>query len=230
MLKKRSEHVDLSLPLQAFRAYVSSQFNHFFPDGENVRFDDYAKIFEKAIHRTEFCFSHVTLSSYYKSQGPSLNHLHSDQYAVFLWFLSNTVWVETENQILANKLFYLNKTLHGFSCMYDTKLPDIFLLLHTVGTVLGKANYSDFLVVAQGTTVGAHNGVYPVLGKGVSLLPYSSIVGRCTIGDRVSVGIGASVYQQDVRSDTVVFRNEDGSIRYKQKDNCWAQKLFNVKI
>ncbi|AWV36115.1 hypothetical protein MHH60_20860 [Paenibacillus sp. FSL H7-0716] len=170
------------------------------------------------------------MESYRKNGTTFLNHLHSDQYAIFLWFLSNTVWKESGNTALANKIFYINKALHGFSCMYDTNLPNIFLLFHTVGTVLGKAEYSDFLVVGQGSTVGAQNGIYPKLGKGVSLLPYSSIVGNCIIGDRVSVGIGASVYEKNIESGMVVYREMDGSIRCKFKQRCWAQQHFLIDI
>lgn len=223
--------IELSLSLYDFKGYTSAQLNHFFPDNQTVRFQEVGKsFFDIALDRTAHCFSKISLEPYRKNGTAFLNHLHSDQYAVFLWFLSNSVWKETENTILANKIFYLNKSLHGFSCMYDTKLPDIFLLLHTVGTVLGKAEYSDFLVAAQGSTVGAQGGKYPKLGKGVSLLPYSSIVGDCIIGDRVSVGIGASVYKRNIENGMVVYKEQDGSIRHKFKQHCWAQRFFLIDI
>lgn len=224
--------IELSLSLYDFNKYISAQLNHFFPDNQTI---DFQSGIEKAavdiaLDRTGYCFTNIALKSYNKNGSAFLNHLHSDQYAVFLWFLSNSVWNEKGDIALANKIFYLNKSLHGFSCMYDTKLPDIFLLFHTVGTVLGKAQYSDYLVAAQGSTVGAQNGIYPKLGKGVSLLPYSSIVGECTIGDRVSVGIGASVYKRNVENGMIVFKDENGAIGYKAQQKCWAQQFFLNEI
>ncbi|CAM2935274.1 hypothetical protein PASE110613_08355 [Paenibacillus sediminis] len=222
--------MELSLPYSDFKEYVAKQIEHFFPDKYSVHFRSSDVVFDLALERTEYCFKDVTLKAYYKDGHPFLNHLHSDQYTVFLWFLSNSIWYETSDEPLANKIFYLNKALHGFSCMYDTKLPDIFLLLHNVGTVLGKAEYSDYLVVAQGCTVGAQNGKYPRLGKGVALLPNSSIIGNCTIGDRVSIGIGTTVYQRDVESQTVLFTDSNGVLKTKKKADCWVQNFYNVKI
>lgn len=220
----------LSLPVDDFKTYVANQLNHFYPDNYKVQFESKDLIFEHALMRTEYCLKDVTLPAYRENGIPYLNHLYSDQYAVFLWFLSNSVWKQTENKQLANKLFYLNKSLHGFSCLYDTELPDIFLLLHTVGTVLGKAQYNNYFVAGQGSTIGAQNGEYPQLGRGVSVLPYSSIIGKCTIGDRVSVGINASVYQRDIPPGSIVFRADNGSNGYKLKDECWAQRWYSVII
>ncbi|WP_127532088.1 LbetaH domain-containing protein [Paenibacillus kobensis] len=222
--------MELSLSVQEFREYVSRQLNHFFPDKYMVQLNDNSAAFDLALERTEYCLKDVTLQTYFKDGNLYLNHLYSDQYAVFLWFLSNSIWSRTEDLAIANKLFYLNKSLHGFSCLYDTKLPSIFLLLHTVGTVLGKAEYGDYLVAGQGSTVGAQNGKYPILGRGVAVLPHSSIIGDCVIGDKVSVGINASVYQKNIENNTVVYRSEDGSIGYKYKEQCWAQRWYNVQI
>lgn len=222
--------MELSLSSKDFMEYIQRQLAGLFPDDHCICPVSFSKVFSEAINRIEYCFSHVTLEAYNCNGQTKLSHLHSDQYAVFLWFLSSSVWKDGSDEKLATKLFYLNKTLHGFSCMYDTGLPDIFLLLHICGTVLGKASYSDFFVAAQNCTVGAQNGKYPRIGQGVSLLPGSSIIGECNIGDRVSVGIGTTIYQKDIENNIVVFTGEDGNTYYKHKDLCWAQKLFNVTI
>ncbi|MEK3789562.1 hypothetical protein [Paenibacillus sp. FSL K6-1230] len=222
--------MELSLSYRDFKDYVSRQINHFFPDNHSVAFKDIDPVFDMTIERTEYCFKNVTLSSYKKEGRPFLNHLHSDQYAVFLWFLSNNVWKETHNESLSNKIFYLNKTLNGFSCMYDTKLPEIFLLLHNVGTVLGKAEYSNYLVVSQGCTVGAQNGQYPRLGRAVALLPNSSIIGKCEIGDKVSIGINTTIYQRSIGNMTVAFTGEDGRLSFKESSRSWVQNLYSIDL
>lgn len=222
--------MELSLSLNDFKTYVSRQINHFFPDNFKADFCLEEQAFDYALQRTEHCFNHVSLAAYKINGLPYLNHLHSDQYCVFLWFLSNSVWSMQDDQQLANKLFYLNKSLHGFSCMYDTELPDIFVLLHTVGTVLGRAKYSDYLVAFQGSTVGAQKGRYPRLGRGVSLLPYSSIVGDCRIGDYVSIGNSASVYEKNIADHTVVFKDDSGSNTYKINKASVSERYFNMNI
>lgn len=216
----------LSLPYRDFTAFTVKQLNNLFPDGHPVRRGDIRRSFDTATERTANCFRHVSLRGYAIDGVPCLNHLHSDQYAVYLWFLSNAVWTDTQHEAIANKLFCLNKALHGFSCLYDTALPDRFILLHATGTVLGKAQYGDRFVAAQGCTVGAHHGCYPVLGCDVALLPGAAIVGECRIGDRVSVGIGATVYGQDVPDDSVVFRDAAGKLNVKHAASPWAANVF----
>ena len=47
-------------------------------------------------------------------------------------------------------------------------MPDIFLLSHPVGTVLGRAKFEDFFVVHQRVTVGGDKDLnYPTFQKGV---------------------------------------------------------------
>jgi serine O-acetyltransferase len=121
--------------------------------------------------------------------------------------------------------------LHGINCLYDTNLPKIFLFIHSIGTVLGKANYSDFFIVSQGCTVGAHNNVYPTLKRGVALLPHASIIGNCNIGERVSVGINATVYSRNIGSDKTVFQsNTKRLITIKTSTKFWGQKFFYEQL
>lgn len=222
--------MELSLKIEKLVAYVLKQLNNYFPDGYNVNLDSFKKTIEITVDKVAYCFKPINHEAYNLGGKTFFNHLHSDQYATFIWFLSNTVWVEYQDAILANKLFYLNKALHGFSCMYDTNLPNMFMLAHACGTVLGKADYSDFLFVAQNCTVGAHHGIYPKLGKGVALLPGASIIGDCKIGDRVSVGVGTTVYQQNVKSNSIVYTDGNGCLSIKHKTNCFTQNLFNVTV
>ena len=97
---------------------------------------------------------------------------------------------------LANKLYCLNKVLHGLDCMYDTQLPDIFLLFHSSGTMLGKAKYSDFFIALHGCTIGSHKGRYPILGKGVSITANSSVIGDCYIGNRCTISTRTTIFQK----------------------------------
>lgn len=225
-MKERDERMILSLSLNDLIKYVFRQMNNLFPDGNGDNILKYRKEFYYTIERMEKCFINVKNHNYSKGTETYFNHLYSDQYTMFLWFLSNTIWNNKYDSNICNKLFYMNKALNGFSCMYDTELPEIFLLLHTVGTVLGKAQYSNYFIATQGCTVGAHHGNYPKIGNHVSLLPNASIVGNCVIANNVSVGINATVYNTNVDDNIVVFVNDKGETNYKYKQEGWANQWF----
>jgi len=222
----------LTLSIDDLQAYVFHQLNHFFPDNRlSLKETRFIQSFHQALERSEYCFRHVALKSYHHEGTTFFSHLHSDQYTLFLWFLSNSVWREFEDTELASKFFYLNKTLNGVLCMYDTKMPDIFLVFHGVGVVLGKASYSDFFVCGQGCTVGAVHGVYPILGKGVAMAPESAIVGNCIVGDHVTIGNQALLRNTDLNSRSLYYRHTGtGQHMIQQKDKSWAQSFFNVAI
>lgn len=224
----------LSLSTEEFQKYVVHQLNHFFPDNQlNGSEKLFTNAFLQALERTEYCFKHVALKAYHHNGVTRFSHCHADQYTMFLWFLSNSVWREFEDDALASKLFYFNKILNGVMCMYDAQMPDIFLILHGNGIVLGKAKYDNFLVCCQGCTVGAVHGVYPVFGRGVALAPYATVVGNSTLGDYVTIGTGASIRNRNIDSESVYYRDTDTGqavIKRKERAACWAQSYFNVPI
>ncbi|AHM68236.1 hypothetical protein PPSQR21_046520 [Paenibacillus polymyxa SQR-21] len=221
----------LTLSTDDLQNYVFQQLNNFYPDNRLLRKDTlFKQSFNQALERTEYCFQHVALQAYHRKGTTFFSHLHSDQYTLFLWFLSNSVWKRYEDTELASKLFNLNKTLNGVLCMYDAGMPDIFLIVHG-GAVLGKASYSDFFVCYQGSTVGAVNGVYPKLGKGVILAPQSSIIGDCTVGDLVTIGNQALLRNKDLKSRSLYYRHIDTGQQYvKKSSTSWVQSFFNVPI
>jgi serine O-acetyltransferase len=221
----------LSLSKAGLRNYTSRQLNNFFPDQYSVNLDSYTQQFDIALDRLDNCFQKVSYTRYNKDGHSILDHLYADQYLVFIWFLANTIWKESEDINLASKLYYLNKSLHGFDCMYDTALPDIFLIFHGVGTMLGKAFYSDYLVVLQGATIGSHKGKYPRLGKGIAITAHGAIIGDCQIGDRVSISASTSVFQRDISSDSVVYNDLlTGTIQSKPSKIPYAQQFYNVDL
>ncbi len=221
----------LSLDKKDLQEYTSAQINHFFPDKDRIKLAQHEKVFDIALDRLDHCFKKVAFDRYFKDSTARLNHLYADHYLMYLWFLSNTFWKESGNDKAASKLYYLNKALHGLDCMYDTKLPDIFLIFHGVGTMLGKAGYADYMVVLQGCTVGSQKGNYPEFGKGVALTANSSVIGKCTLGDRATISTRTTVFQKDVPPDTTAFMDfETGQLQMKTSKTCYAQQFFNVDL
>lgn len=221
----------LSLSQNEMRKYVEQQLSMFFPDNNLIQDKLFTKSFQMALERTEYCFKYVELKAYNSDDSTFFSHLHADQYTQFLWFLSNSVWNKYNDKNLANKIFYLNKILNGFMCMYNTELPDIFLVLHGNGTVLGKAKYSNFFVCHHGCTVGAVHGTYPTFDKGVAMAPQSIVVGGCNIGNNVTIGTRALVRNKDIPNCSIFYQDtETGKTMIKSVQKYWAQSFFNVPI
>lgn len=217
-----------SLNKSDLREYISRQLNYFYPDNDIIDLKNYERAITLALDRLEYCYKPCTLKHYNNGENTFFNHLYSDHYVMYLWFLANTIWKESSDKTTCNKLYYLNKSLNGLDCMYDTNLPDIFLIFHGVGTMLGKASYSDYFVVLQGCTVGMSNGKYPSIGKGVSLTAHSSLIGNCKVGDNVTISSYTNIIDKDIPAGTVAFRNDNGAMEIKKSNNTYAKNFFIV--
>lgn len=221
--------MNLSLSRTELCSYTCKQINNFFPDGKPVKNSELSPSVDLAIDRLDFCFKEVAFERYNTDENTIFNHLYADQYLMFLWLLSKEMWLRT-NLPVANKIYYLNKALHSFDCMYDTRLPDIFLVFHGAGTMLGKADYSDYMVVLQGCTVGSQKGIYPSIGLGVSLTSHSSIIGNCKIGDRASISANTSIFETDIPDDSVAFSSASGALQVKRSNMCYSQQFYKVDL
>ena len=196
----------LSLPQERLQNYVLELVRRQFPDGYNVPYELTA-LHERALSRLDFCFSHIH-RKYYRDEDSNsaiFDHLNSDHFAVYLYFLGNTIWRETGDSELPTRLFYLNKCMHGLDLFYSVNMPDIFMLVHPLGTVIGNGVFQDFLVIYQNVTIGSDNsGRYPRLGRGTVLYAGSSVIGGCRMGDDVVVGANGFVLNCDVPDHSVV--------------------------
>jgi serine O-acetyltransferase len=194
--------VRLSLPSDDLLVYVTRLLEMHAPDG---RPNALSRIFPLALERTERCFSRVALPHYRDERGgATFDHLHGDQFATFLYFAANTAWAQREDVELAKKLTMLNRDRHGLLVMYDTQLPQIFVIPHTVGTVIGKGSYGEFTVFCQNVTV-TNDGVEGLdVGSGVIFFPGSFAGGRSTIGDGSVLTANSTVSYENIPANTMV--------------------------
>ena len=226
----------LSMSIQELLSYIQKQAEHFYPDGTRFDGKDVQSAFSLALDRLENSIKTVTLPGYHNNVGePTFSHMHADQYAQLLYFFSNSLWCISQNRLVCDKLLAMNRTLHSLFLSYKCKMPEHFVLGHPIGTILGNADYGDYLVVFQGVTVNTEkdeNGeAAPHLGKGLFLGAHSKIIGKQIIGDRVSIGVDAFLFQEDVPNDSVVLlENGRTIIRPRKKAKCMAQNYFNVQI
>ncbi|HZT43589.1 MAG TPA: hypothetical protein VFA07_15600 [Chthonomonadaceae bacterium] len=219
--------MNLAYTVEEVAGYTAHQLNAFFPDGRAVSANVLKEYAQQALDRTEFCFRRVALRSYCEDGQAKFDLLHSDQYCSYLYLLANSIYRSEGDPGLASKVFYLNKALHAFNCMYDAMLPDIFLLLHVVGTVLGKATYANYLVVRQNCTIGALGYAYPVLGEKLILSAGASVIGGCRIGANVMIGPGCTVMKEDIPDNSLVTRTESNTL--KSNSDRPIKVHFNVE-
>lgn len=220
-----------SLTLPELTRYIQNQLNTFFPDLHPIEAREISESVKVAMEKIDYCLSKAALNRYKKNSHPFFNHLFSDSYMLFLCYLANTVWQKTNDRTISSKVYYLNKALHTFDCMYDNILPEIFLIVHGFGTMMGKATYKDYFVVYQGCTIGASHGIYPTLGKAVTITANSSVIGKSVIGDRSTISTRTTIFQKDVPDKSTAFINfETGRLEIKPSGKCYAQQFFNVDL
>jgi len=201
-----------SLSKEDFLSYFISQINNFFPDKNLIKKSDILDAFNVSIKRIENCFKKLKnpkINKYIlKNNRLYFNHLNTSHYSIFLYFLSNTCFNLKKKIIICDKIFYLNKALHSVDLFYEIKLPNIFYLIHPVGTILGRANYSDYLLVYQNCLVGQDARspkLISTIGKNVTLWPRSSIVGKCLVGKNCEISIGSTVKNFNIASNSIYF-------------------------
>ena len=187
--------------------YISKQLHNSFPFGSERRTrNDVLRILPAALERTEHCFSKVKAKYFQRNGEAFFSPLMTDQYAMFLYFLANTSFKEGQDTILADRLYGLNKMLHSIDVYYQIELPRVFLFVHSVGTVLGRAQYGEYLAIYQGVTVGGNlKDEYPVIGDHVSLFSNCSVIGRSVVGDNSMVAARSCLVDAEVPDGRIVF-------------------------
>lgn len=143
----------------------------------------------------------------------------SIQWMNFLYRLSHELY-KNGASTAADQVYYLNKIMHSNDWFYAIDLPIHFLCEHPLGSVLGRAEYGDYLFIYQGTTIGGNrsNGTlyYPSLGTNVTLFANATVLGRTTIGNNVIISSGAYLINEDIPDNSIVF-GRSPNIIIKQK-------------
>lgn len=159
-----------------------------------------------ALMNTKNCFSYSENKYYRQDDHVFFSIYHSGQYCIFLYFLARQVFLNyPDMRTLADKIYYLNKTLNGLDLYYEIVMPRVFHLDHPVGSVIGRASYGEGFTFAQLCTVGNNKGVFPKIGKNVQMLSGAKILGRCDIGDNVIISANSYIKDEDIPSDSLVF-------------------------
>ena len=209
-----SARVCSSLSADALAGLASRQANHLFPDGADVTPADLAPALAGAFARLEHCFTHIDNRYFFDGTQAVFDHLHGDQYAMWLYLLSNELFRRGGPPAVCKKLFLLNKALHGCDIFHEVELPSVFLLVHPLGTVLGRGRYRDFLIAYQRVGIGSNRDVYPTLGHYLTLRPGSAVLGKASVGDNCSIAAESLLLDRDLPANSVYIGNpRDHTIR-----------------
>lgn len=203
-------------------AYVEKQLENYFPTlAEAIVLDP--NLVSQALENTRACIKRVR-----GSNAEGFDYLNSGNYATFIYKLSWLVAQNNSNKIVATKLFLLNKALNGIDLFYEVKMPEFFLIGHTVGMVFAKAFYSDYCVFHQGCTVGRNQEDRPILERGIVLYPNSSIIGACHVGENTVIAPGVQLINMDTPGNCLVFQGEKGRPIFKEINEYYAERYFYI--
>lgn len=83
---------------------------------------------------------------------------------------------------------------HCVELYFEVALPSLMRLVHPLGSVLGRAQYADGLVVYQGVSVGSTvDGERPTFTGPCVLFPGSGVIGNVTVGKNVWLSAGVII-------------------------------------
>jgi serine O-acetyltransferase len=219
----------ISLTKTELTEYVCLQVKHLFPDPHPPG-HEIASFMNLTLERVEHCFSAVHNKYFKRGKDTIFNHLNTDQYAMFLYILSNTLYRNDADPRLCEKLFYLNKALNGIDVFFSVDLPDIFLFTHPIGTVLGRAQYSDYFHVYQNCTIGSSHAIndHPTMGRYTALYKGSAILGRCMIGDNCKIAAESLLMDMDLSNNSIYIGNPEAfSIKpCRYHDRIWDSDTY----
>jgi len=171
-----------------------------------------------ALEDCRHCFSRISNKYYRRGNEILFNPFHAGQYGIFLYFFSRHLTLLGADD-LADRIYSLNRALHGVELYHQVVLPKVFFMDHPLGSILGRAIYSDYFSFGQAVTVGNHYGKYPHFGKHVSLMAGAQVIGDCKIGSNVVIGAGTFLLNATIPDNSIVFgRHPNITIRELECD------------
>jgi serine O-acetyltransferase len=211
----------INLESNRLPAYVKAQLNHLFPTGNDPSLAQIDLHMPMALRRLGRCIDEVKMW-----KPGQFDVLHSSQYCLFLYFLANTLWRAEGASTACTKLFGLNKALNAIDCFYEIELPEVFFIGHSVGIVLAKATYANYLVLYQNSTIGKNHGEAPILEERVVLYPNSAVIGASVVRQGSVISQGVSVINQTTQANALVFRGVAGGLTFRKDTRCIPADFF----
>ena len=189
----------------------------------------------EALEQMNKNYSMAASKQRYKDGNMVFDPMYTGTWAIFLYKLSRLLFLEGNNKE-AECIYYLNKVLHSVDWFYQTELPLHFMAEHLLGSVLGRARYSDYLFVYQGTTIGGNRKgdalYYPKVGENVVLYANATVLGNTLIGNNVIISANTYIINENIPNNCIVFGHspniiikEHSEMKIKElTEHIWAWK------
>jgi serine O-acetyltransferase len=102
----------------------------------------------------------------------------------------------------------LNKYLFSIGLFGHIEMPNIFLLVHPHGSIIGRAKLSNYLVIYQGVTIGGihrpHGIEYPTFGEGSVCYSNTSILGKANIGKNSIIAANTEIIEGNFDENSIL--------------------------
>ena len=105
-------------------------------------------------------------------------------------------------------------------------MPEVFYIGHSVGIVLAKATYGNFLVLYQNSTVGRHKEHIPTIGDRVVLYPNTAVIGRSTVEADCVISQGVSIVNKHVPAGSIAFAGAPGQLAFRPRPDDLLKEYF----
>jgi serine O-acetyltransferase len=209
---------------ESLLAYTVAQCAAVVPDGREAAFRSAVDAhFDEALGRLHRCINACA-----PWRADEFNVLQSSQHAIYLYFLANTIWKRSGDTAAPTRLFLMNKAFNGIDLFYEIAMPEVFYIGHSVGIVLAKATYGNYLVLYQNSTVGRHKDQIPVLGERVVLYPNTAVIGRSVVEDDTVVSQGVSVVNKRVPKGSIAFAGAPGELAFRPRPDDLIAEYFRL--
>ena len=218
--------MNMVIPQQALVELCVKQLNNMFIFDEVEEMSILKKGIVQALKKVEANFNKNNIKYYSDNNFPLFNVFNSDHYTVFLYYLSNIIWKEGNPNYLADRIYYLNKTMHSVDLFYEVNLPEYFVLSHPLGSVIGRGIYSNYFFFGQDCTVGGNKGFSPTFEENVALLSGSKVVGNSHIGKNCIISANTYIKDANIPENTIVFGTSPNLV-IKKKSKEYFEKYFS---
>jgi len=161
-----------------------------------------------------------------KNKYSEISPWNVDQCIHYYIFLQSLLYESGHHQ-LSEKVYYHLRTNFNIDIFPSRRLPDNFLLVHPLGSILGNAQYGDYMVVYQGVTIGGNPRLeYPVIGEGSIFYAGAKVIGNSNIGDNVIIGAGVTINNEEIPNNTICFLNKNNLREFKSNKQSNIKRYF----
>lgn len=141
-------------------------------------------------------------------------------------FLQSQLYTSGYHQ-LSEKVYYYFRTNFDVDIFPSRILPENFLLMHPLGSILGNAQYGNYLVVYQSVTIGGNPKLeYPIIGEGAVFFAGAKVIGNSKIGENAIIGASVTINNEDIPDNTVCFLDKENRRQFKLNKQSNRKSYF----